>query len=379
MSPTWIAVRAHARLLGYAFVRGPGPALVVSGLFCVVAFGPNGLDPRDVARMTAPWTAGRLVALAAVVVALRSGVRVLLSPPGSAYARASIVPLVVQRLLVAAFVVAAVSPLPLVLLAGRAPLDALVVAAASTGACVGAGPRSVALALAVGLLPGPALPLAIVVAAGALAHAHAVAGVEPRIRRRRGWIPPWPVGLVATLARVALRAGPATSLSASAPLLGLWLVRAADPEDRGARAVSLAAAVAAIGATPLARVVGRGGRAIEPLARTAGRPRRAAWLAAVVVLATPSLAFAAGAHAVAASGPASAVGAAVVAILVVVEARLAAARKDAPLLLPLAALAVVACATALAMRGVGGLAVLVALGAGALASSPPEVVRGRDR
>lgn len=378
MSPAWSAALALARLLGHAFVRGPGPALVASGLFCVVAFGPNGLDPRDVVRMLAPGTPGRLVALCALAVALRGGVQVLLTPPGGAYARASIVPPSVQQLILSAFVLAGVSPLPLVLLAGRAPLDAVVVASAAAAACVGARVGGVALALVVGVLPGPAAPVAVAAFAVILAHAHAVAGVSRRSRPRRTWVPPWPVAIVAALARTATRAGPGTTLSASAPILGLLLVRAADPDARTERAVSLAAAVAALGATPLARVVGRTGRAIALLSRTAGRPRRAGWLAGVAVLSTPSLAFAAGAHTVDASVPASLVGVAVVAGVVVVEARLAAARKDAPLLLPLAALAVVAAATTLVQVGAAGLAILAGLGAAALGTSPPEVARARD-
>lgn len=375
-----LATRAFLRVLGHAFVRGPGPALLVFSLFCVVAFGPNGLDPRDVARMLPSFSPARAAFVAGSTLVLRGGVSALLLPAGATYLRASILPRSLQVGLLALVVLAATAPLPVVLAIGRAPGAALVVWLATASACVASRPSLVLVSLLAAVLPAWSLPLGALLFGGTLGAAYRDAPVfarrarASRPSRRVGW----PLRLFAACVATVLRAGPRVFSAVAAPLLGLSLVRAADGDARAERVLSLAPLVAAFGATPLLSAVGRLLRAVHPLARGGGRSHRVAIATAAVVLSAPSVAFAAGGRALAATDHQPwLVGAALVLALLLLEARLAARRRDAPLMLVLGVLPLVVVDVLLARAGLAWLA--LSLATLALALPLPEVRRAEHR
>lgn len=376
-----LAVRAFLLVLGHAFVRGPGPALLVWGLLCVVAFGPNGLDPRDVARMLPAWSWARLAFVAASTLVLRAGVRALLLPAGATYLRASTIPRHGQLWLVSSAVFLATAPLPVVLAIGRAPGAAVVVWLATAIACVAGPPWQVAVAIGASLLPAASVPLAVVLYSLTIRTAYRDAPVMLRRTRRRGLSRrplPWPLALVVAATTTIVRASPRVLFALAAPLLGLSLVRAADGDARAERVVSLAALVAALGATPLVSSIGRLLRSVHPLTRGGGRSQRLAILTATLVLSTPSVAFAAGGHALAGTHHEPLfVGVALVVALLLLEGWLVARRKDAPLALVLSVLPLVVGCTILARAGLAWLS--VALAALGLALPLPEVRRAEHR
>ncbi|MBK7397026.1 MAG: hypothetical protein IPJ34_12155 [Myxococcales bacterium] len=373
-------MRAFLRVLGHAFVRGPGPALLVCSLFCVVAFGPNGLDPRDVVRMLPAWSLARLAFVTASALVLRAGVRALLLPAGATYLRASTIPRRGQLWLVSFVVFLATAPLPVVLTIGRAPGTAVVVWLATATACVAGRPWMFAVAIGASLLPPTTIPFAVVLYTLTIRSAYRDAPVMLRRARRRG-LPrrlPWPLALLVAATTTVVRASPRVLFALAAPLLGLSLVRAADTDARAERVLSLAALVAALGATPLVSSIGRLLRSIQPLTRGGGRSHRLAILTAALVLSTPSVAFAAGGHALAGTHREPLlVGVALVVGLLLVEGWLVARRRDAPLALVLWVLPLVVGCTILARAGLAWLS--VALAALGLALPLPEVRRAEHR
>lgn len=367
-----------------AFARGPGAVLVAAGLLASVVFGPNGLDPRTVPEVLAPGSLARAATLGVLVVLLRGHRRAIVFPPGATWLRASAVPRAAQIAAVLACGLLAASPLPIVFVVGRAPLDALVVALAITCAGLSSSAIGAVFGLALGIVRAPSaivLPLQIVVTGWVLVRALRDAPiVRPRLGLRlRAW--PWPLQVALAVIRSLARDGLGlVALAACAPLVGVLLVGVADRASRAGRALSLAASVALLGASPIAAKVERVARAIRPIVRASARPRRAPFVVAIAILATPSFAYAAGTHAAAPPLPTAAVGLATVAAFVAIVSRVAARRRDAALVSVLLAIPLVAGVTLLASGSPStALATSLVVLAVVWFLPEPEVPRALDR
>ncbi|MGZ3451456.1 MAG: hypothetical protein ACXVEF_17740 [Polyangiales bacterium] len=357
-------MRGLLRLHADAFVRGPAAPLFGLGVVAAIVLSPTGLDPRDVPHMLATGTFSRAITLIAFVVLMRASTRRMIFPPGATYVRASAIPRWTQMATIALFVALAQLPLPAVLLAGRAPLDALSVLACLSTACVATTFVEASLALALGW--SSIAPLGIVLFPIALVRAYRAAPLRERARVRLRFPLFWPLQIV--LAEVRSLGVVHLALAALPPWVGFLLVRLGD--DRSERARSLAAVVAALSAAPLVFRVGGMVRVLRPMIR------RAPVLVAVAIVATPSMAFAAGTQ-VMAHESVFPIALALVMLLVVVEDRIAARRRDVALTWTLIAIPLTVVFTLLSRAR--WTAVSLVLGALALALPEPEVRRADDR
>jgi hypothetical protein len=358
-----VRIRALLRLHADAFVRGPAATLFVLGVVLAVILSPSGLDPHDVPRMLAKGSFSRAIVMILLIGLMRGSTQRVIFPPGATYLRASAIPRWTQMAAMATFVTVAQAPLPFVLALGGAPVDALVVLVALATACMAPTSWEVALACALGHFS--VLPLSIVFFAIVVRRAFRLAPIRSRARTRVRFPLFWPLQIL--LAHVRSLAAANVLLAALAPLIGLALVRAGD--DRSDRARSLAALVTMASAAALVFRLGGIVRALRPMIR------RAPVLIAVAVVATPSLAFAAGTQSIAHES-ALATTLSFAALLVVLEDRIASRRRDVALTWVLAAIALTVLFTLIARTQWGFLAVAIALVA--LAWPEPEVRRAHD-
>lgn len=356
-------MRGLLRLHGDAFVRGPAATLFVLGVALSIVLSPSGLDPHDVPRMLPRGSFSRLIVMLVLIGLMRGSTQRVIFPPGATYLRASAIPRWTQMATIAVFVAVAQAPLPFVLAAGGAPLDALSVLAALATACI--APTFLELSLACALGTFSLAPLSFIFFAFVLRRAFRLAPIRSRARVRLRFPLFWPLQIV--LAEVRALAAANVVLASSAPLIGLLLVRAGD--DRAERARSLAAIVAMASAAASVFRVGPIVRALRPMIR------RAPILFAVAIVATPSLAFAAGTQAIAHE---SALGTSIsfATLLVVLEDRIASRRRDVALTWVLAAMALTVLFTVIARAQLGLVAIAIALVA--LAWPEPEVRRAHD-
>jgi hypothetical protein len=358
-----VRIRALLRLHADAFMRGPAAPLFVLGAVLAVLLSPSGLDPHDVPRMLAKGSFPRAIVLLALIGVMRGSTRRMVFPPGATYLRASAIPRWTQMVAIAGFVGLAQAPLPFVLAVGGAPFDALSVLAALATACIAPTFFELVLAWALGLFS--LWPLSIVLFAIVLRRAHRLAPIRARASVRVRFPLFWPLQVF--LAEARALAASNIALAAAAPFIGLLLVRAGD--DRADRARSLASLVAMASAAAMVFRVGGVVRALRPMIR------RAPILIAVAIVATPSLAFAAGTQAMAHESALS-TSLSFAAVLVVLEDRIAGKRRDVALSWVLAATALTVVFTLVARAQCGLLAVAVALVA--LAWPEPEVRRAHD-
>ncbi len=369
------AIRALVRLHLHAFVRGPLPILFALGTVCGVVFSRNGLDPHDVPRIFHRGGVARALLIAFVVALTRASSRSMVFVPGAAYVRASPIPRLVQIASAGVAVLAVQLPWLIVFVAGGAPVEGVGLACAMASACIAPTSLEVLLSVAVGALAAPVAPLVLmIVLARAFREAPVWSASTMGVRLRA----PWWVLLAAAYARSLVRGGLArVALAFAAAGLGAAMVSVAAHDERADRAVSLAAVIAALSAAPLLSPVARVHRAVTPWVRASARPRRLPLLIAIAVVATPSVAFAAGAAHVSAHAQLTPLSTAfaVVAVLVVLQRHLARTRKDASLVTLLLALPLVVVFTLLA-RSVAFAAVATGL---ALVAPDPEVVRADDR
>lgn len=363
-------LRALLRLHLDAFVRGPLPTLFVVGVVCGIVFSKNGLDPHLVPRLLASGSWTRAAAVGMAIVLGRGTSRAMLLPPGAAYLRASPVPRALQLAASGLLALAVQLPWLLAFAAGGAPLEGLGLACALVAACIASTSIELVLAVSLAIFAAKGAPLLLLLV---LPRSHRAAPVWAsstlRVRVRASW---WAQLAVAQL-RTLYRAG-ATRIALALlwPAFGLFLVSVAD--ERSERAVWLAAFVAALGMGPLVSPVMRTHRAITPFVRASTRWRRGPWLIALSILATPSMAFAAGTAHVAQGTP-LVTGLAVVAVLATANLHLVPRRKDAGLLSVLLALPVIAVFTWMA-RSIAFAAIALLA---ALLITEPEVVRADDR
>lgn len=351
------------------------PTLFALGTVCGVVFSRNGLDPHDVPRLFGGGSGARALLIAFVVALTRASSRKMLLVPGAAYLRASPVPRTLQ--IGAAGLAALVVQLPWVCVfaAGGAPIEGVGLACAIAAACIAPTWLEATVSVALGIFSAPIAPLLFaVVLPRAFRHAPVWSTSTIRLRLRAPW---WAL-LAAAHGRALLRGGlTRVALGLSSAAFGVAMVSVAAPDERADRAVLLAAAVAALGAAPLLAPVARMRRAIIPWVRASSRSRRTQLFVAIAILATPSIAFAAGSARMTAHAQVAplSIGVALVAVLVVLHGHVSRRRKDASLVTLLLAFPIVAVFTWLA-RSIVFAAAVFGL---ALVVPDPEVTRADDR
>jgi hypothetical protein len=288
-----------------------------------VLFGPHGMDPRDVPRLLSAGSAPRAFVIAVAIAILRANVRTMLFPPGATWVRASPTPRFLQ------FGVAALAclllPLPLVMLfaVGRAPIDGIGLGFAITSACVASSAIGFVVAAVVGIVCAPLAPIVFV---ALFPRAYRAAPVTSSWHVRVRLEAPFLVLLASAHVRALIRAGVTRlTLAGVVPAALAYVVARGDEPAKGATVAT--PIVAAFAAAPLLEPVLRTHRAVAPEVRASSRSRRAAWLIAIALLATPALAFAATVPSV--SRPASLAEAlAIVTVIATLHAHLRGRRPD---------------------------------------------------
>ena len=375
-SPAGRAIFACVRLHALAFGSAIAPTLLAVGLVLAIILGGNGIPPRELVRLAHASALARLIAPLAWAVVVRSGTRALVFPPGAAWVRSAPLSRLTQHVVAAFFVVAAQAPLVGIAIAGAdPPLGALLGLVAATVACAPRDRRGVALSLSSTALLVPALGAwatvaslglaALALFALALRHAWSTAPLRARVRTLRLRRLPAIAQMMLAYARVSLRERPLVVVRAFvASALALLLaehvrrMRAIDPWDRTSM-LQLGVIVTVITAGPLVSPVGRTRRALRRWLRASPTPRVVAMVAAVLVVTTPALSFAAGFGATrarvetSASGLSAALGIALFclalgAVLVRLEEWLHARRRDARFVFSLSTIALGALFVALA-------------------------------
>ena len=347
-----IALHAHA------FGRSSVPLLLATAVALAVVLGGHGVDPREVARLVRASAWVRLGVAIGWASLARAGARTLLLPPGSAWMRSAPLSPIALTVVAAAFVFLTQAPPLMTLLAGRDVASALSIA--FVGATLASAPRdrygllSIALPLAL-LSIEPQLPGWNVARAAALAivfsisvhRAFVVAPERTRVRAIRWRRLPAFAHLVLVHTRTLVRGRPLALVRSSVVVaLSIALVHRARIADRTGM-MQLGALVTLVSGAPLLSHVGRTRRLLDRFVRASAQRRVIALGAAVLVVATPSLAFAGALAPSAASAPhaiSTALFCVVLALLLVrLEHRLYARRRDANLVLVLqaSALAVV--------------------------------------
>ena len=396
------AFLACVKLHALAFGRTIAPTLLAIGLVLAVVLGGHAIPPGEVVRVLRASAIARLVTPLAWALVVRAGGASLVFPPGAAWVRSAPLSQRWQRFVAASFVVAAQAPLVGVAIAGRDPLlAALLGLVAGTLACAPVDRRGITLFLAsiVLVVPSPeSAPLValrvlagIVVFTMAIGHAWRTAPLRVGARTLRLRRIPVIVQLALAHVRDLIRERPLVVMrgflgSALALLLVEHVRRAGslDPWDRTS-ILQLAAIVTLITAGPLVGPAGRLRRALRRWMRASPTPRVVGLLAAIVVVTTPALSFAAGFGVTQArvESPLSAVGAtlaialfclALGALLVRMEEVVHAWRRDARfvLVLPTIALALVFVFLA-ALPAAAMIAVVLLFFVVALVAPEPEV------